>query len=129
MNTGRRSGGAGWRTGAAAVSLAALLAGWGGGTVPLPVLAVYGAMSLVAFVLYRHDKRAARGGRARTRERTLHLADLLGGWPGGLLAQDLLRHKTRKASFQLVFWATVALNCAALGWLLGAGGAAGQWVS
>lgn len=112
------SGSAGWRTGAAAVSLAALLAGWGGGRVPLPVLAGYGALSLVAYSLYRRDKRAAQGGKARTRERTLHLLDLLGGWPGGLLAQDRLRHKTRKASFQLVFWATVALNCAALAWLL-----------
>jgi uncharacterized membrane protein YsdA (DUF1294 family) len=57
----------------------------------------------------------------RTRERTLHLIDLLGGWPGGLLAQDRLRHKTRKATFQLVFWATVAIHCALLGWLLSAG--------
>jgi uncharacterized membrane protein YsdA (DUF1294 family) len=96
--------------------------------VPLPVLAGYGVMSLVAFMLYRRDKRAAQGGKARTRERTLHLADLLGGWPGGLLAQDRLRHKTRKAPFQLVFWATVALNCAALAWLLGTGDAARQWV-
>jgi uncharacterized membrane protein YsdA (DUF1294 family) len=118
-----------WRTVAGVTFLGALLAGWGGGMVPLPVLAGYGAMSLVSFVLYRHDKRAAQGGKARTRERTLHLADLLGGWPGGLLAQDRLRHKTRKASFQLVFWATVALNCAALGWLLGAGDAATQWLN
>ena len=69
-------------------------------------------------MLYRHDKRAAQGGRTRTRERTLHLVDLLGGWPGGLLAQDRLRHKTRKGAFQLVFWATVALNCALLAWAL-----------
>lgn len=82
----------------------------------------HGGMSLVAFMLYRHDERAAQGGKARTRERTLHLADLLGGWPGGLLAQDRLRHKTRKAPFQLVFWATVALNCGALGWLLAEAG-------
>jgi uncharacterized membrane protein YsdA (DUF1294 family) len=79
-------------------------------------------MSSVTYMLYRHDKRAAQGGRARTRERTLHLVDLLGGWPGGLLAQDRQRHKTRKASFQLAFWATVALNCAALGWLLARAG-------
>jgi len=80
-------------------------------------------MSCVAFMLYRHDKRAARSGKTRTRERTLHLANLLGGWPGGLLAQDRLRHKTRKATFQLVFWATVALHCAALVWLFSAGNA------
>ena len=92
--------------------------------VPLPVVAGYGLMSLLSFMLYRHDKRAAQGGKTRTRERTLHLADLLGGWPGGLLAQDRHRHKTRKGAFQLVFWVTVALHCAALGFLLGAGDAA-----
>ncbi|MEW5926524.1 MAG: DUF1294 domain-containing protein [Gemmatimonadota bacterium] len=122
MRPSRKQKNPAWRTVAGVAFLAALLAGWGGGTVPLPVLAGYGAMSLAAFVLYRHDKRAAQGGKARTRERTLHLLGLLGGWPGGLLAQDRLGHKTRKAAFQLVFWATVALNCAALGWLLGAAG-------
>ncbi len=91
--------------------------------VPLPILAGYSVMSFVAFMLYRHDKRAAQSGKTRTRERTLHLADLLGGWPGGLLAQDRLRHKTRKTTFQLVFWVTVVLNCAVLGWLFSAGNA------
>jgi uncharacterized membrane protein YsdA (DUF1294 family) len=81
----------------------------------------YGAMSCIAFVLYRHDKSAARAGRGRTRERTLHVVDLLGGWPGGLFAQDRLRHKTRKPSFQLVFWVTVGFNCALLAGLLVAG--------
>jgi len=32
-----------------------------------------------------------------------------------------VRHKTRKAAFQVVFWATVAINCALLGLLLRAG--------
>jgi hypothetical protein len=29
-----------------------------------------------------------------------------------------LRHKSSKVEFQRVYWATVVLNCAALGWLL-----------
>jgi uncharacterized membrane protein YsdA (DUF1294 family) len=37
----------------------------------------------------------------------LHLLDLLGGWPGGFLAQRRLRHKCSKGSFQFVFWLIV----------------------
>jgi uncharacterized membrane protein YsdA (DUF1294 family) len=43
---------------------------------------------------------------------------LAGGWPGALVAQTLLRHKSRKQPFRSVFRATVLLNCAALAWLL-----------
>jgi len=110
----------GWRSAAAAATLLALLIAWTAGVTTAPILVVYVVMSIVSFLLYRHDKRAAEGGKARTRERTLHLADLLGGWPGGLLAQERLRHKTRKTAFQLVFWTTVAMNCGVLGWVLAA---------
>jgi uncharacterized membrane protein YsdA (DUF1294 family) len=48
---------------------------------------------------------------------------LFGGWPGALVAQRVLRHKSSKASFQVTFWATVLINCGALGWLLTAKGA------
>jgi uncharacterized membrane protein YsdA (DUF1294 family) len=43
---------------------------------------------------------------------------LFGGWPGALLAQRTLRHKSSKMEFQRVYWITVALNCAALGFLM-----------
>ena len=111
----------GWRTVAATLALGALLGGAAGGLVPIAFAIAYSALSVVAFLLYRRDKGAARAGARRTRERTLHLAALLGGWPGALLAQDRLRHKTRKTPFQLLFWATVLLNCALIGWLLSAG--------
>src|SRR5215210_4399451 len=110
-----------WRTVAAVISLAALLIGWAAGMIPLQVLIGCHLMSSIAFVLYRHDKRAAQSGKRRTRERTLHLVDVLGGWPGGLLAQDHQRHKTRKTAFQLAFWGTVVVNCIALLWLLRVG--------
>lgn len=75
------------------------------------------ALSLLAFVVYALDKRAARiPGARRTPERTLHLLALAGGWPGALLAQRLLRHKNRKPAFQRMFWLTVATSVA-LGWL------------
>ena len=46
----------------------------------------------------------------RTPEVRLHLFELLGGWPGALVAQQVFRHKTRKLSFQLVFWGIVLLH-------------------
>ena len=88
------------------------------GRLPLSVLALYVVASLLAFFAYAIDKSAAKSNQWRTQESTLHLFALLGGWPGALVAQQLLRHKSAKASFQAVFWITVALNCGALGWLL-----------
>ena len=64
-------------------------------------------MSLITYAVYAADKTAARQGRRRVPERTLHLLALLGGWPGALLAQQRLHHKTRKPGFQLMFWLSV----------------------
>lgn len=72
----------------------------------------YLAASVIAFVAYRRDKAAAQAGRWRTSEATLHLVALAGGWPGALVAQQVLRHKSVKAEFRAVFWATVVLNVA-----------------
>lgn len=104
--------------------LAAAVAG-AMGWLPLAVVGWYAAASLVTLVMYRIDKSAAQGGGRRTPEATLHMAGLVGGWPGALLAQQLFRHKTVKQPFQAVFWMTVALNLVALGWLVRAGRATG----
>jgi uncharacterized membrane protein YsdA (DUF1294 family) len=53
----------------------------------------------------------------REPERKLLLVGLLGGWPGALFAQYELRHKNRKASFQVKYWLTVGLNLIILVWL------------
>nr|WP_229258489.1 DUF1294 domain-containing protein [Duganella rivi] len=78
---------------------------------------MYGAASIACFVAYAIDKSAARQQRRRIPERTLLLLGLCCGWPGGLLAQQTLRHKTVKTSFQLAYWASVAANLAAVWWL------------
>ncbi len=83
---------------------------------PPVVAAAYGIFSISAFTVYAIDKSAAHHGRWRTPEKTLHLLALIGGWPGALLAQKLLRHKSREPSFQAVFLLTVLANCAMLGW-------------
>ena len=86
------------------------------GRLPVAVPLLYLAASVTAFILYRLDKDAAVDGRRRTPEDTLLVIGLLGGWPGALAAQRLIRHKSRKMSFQLLFWMTVVVNCAILAW-------------
>ena len=88
------------------------------GILPLGVLLLYVAASSAAAITYAADKSAARSGRWRIAERTLHVLALIGGWPGALIAQRVFRHKSRKPSFQIAFLVTVALNCGALLWLL-----------
>ena len=76
-----------------------------------PVVAVaYLLASLVSFVAYALDKSAAVQGHWRISESTLHIFSLACGWPGALMAQQLLRHKSSKPSFQSAYWGTVALN-------------------
>jgi len=93
------------------------------GKLPIAVVWIYLAASLVAFVAYALDKSAARNDQWRTKESTLHLFALAGGWPGALAAQRLLRHKSSKQSFQFVFWFTVILNCCVLAWFFSSSGA------
>ena len=82
------------------------------------VAGLYFASSVVAFVAYAMDKSAAREGRWRIPEKYLHLFSLIGGWPGALVAQRLLRHKSSKTSFQVAYWVHVVLNCGFLAWCL-----------
>lgn len=88
---------------------------------PVPLALSVPLLSVLAFYLYWRDKFAAQHGQRRTPEAVLHAAGLVGGWPGGWLAQRLLRHKSAKEAFRKVYWATVALHWAALAlWLYSA---------
>jgi uncharacterized membrane protein YsdA (DUF1294 family) len=80
--------------------------------VPHTVALAYVLMSLLCFATHAWDKHAARSGGRRIRERTLLAMGLLCGWPGAILAQHMLRHKSAKPSFQIPFWTTVVLNIA-----------------
>ncbi len=85
--------------------------------IPPMVFIIYVVASILTFIMYFFDKSAARKGAWRTRESTLHLLSLAGGWPGALIAQQKLHHKTQKQSFRYVFWLTVLLNSGIFIWL------------
>jgi uncharacterized membrane protein YsdA (DUF1294 family)/cold shock CspA family protein len=86
------------------------------------VPAWYLGWSAALFLAYGWDKTAAESGRWRTKEATLNSLALIGGWPGGWVAQQAFRHKSRKVSFQVEFWIAVAINVAVLAWLVQSGG-------
>jgi len=87
------------------------------GSLPGYLLIAYFALSLITFLAYAFDKSAAQKGAWRTEEGVLLFLGLAGGWPGALIAQQTLRHKSKKTSFRAAFWMTVLLNCAAFVWL------------
>ncbi|MDD0809026.1 DUF1294 domain-containing protein [Curvibacter sp. RS43] len=102
-----------WRT----ASLASLSAGialyvaaslrW---EVPWAVGLVYALMSTFCYLAYMGDKAAAQSGQWRTSESRLLWLGLACGWPGGVLAQEVLRHKSAKVQFRRSFWLTVLIN-------------------
>jgi uncharacterized membrane protein YsdA (DUF1294 family) len=89
------------------------------GTIALVVLGAYLVASAITFAAYGLDKRAAIRQASRTRERTLHLMELAGGWPGALVAQAVFRHKRRKTGYMVVCWGIAILHVAGwVAWLL-----------
>ena len=88
-------------------------AGW----IPPWVALLYIAASAAAATACAVDKFRAQQGHWRISEGTLHLFELAGGWPGAFAAQRILRHKTRKLSFQLVFWIIVLAHLALWAWV------------
>ena len=68
-----------------------LLAGW------------LGLSSLAAFLLFGYDKWQAGRQGGRVAESTLWFVSALGGWPGGLAAMMIFRHKIAKTMFLLEF--------------------------
>lgn len=85
-------------------------------TARLILIATYLAWVVVASAigagLVAWDKRRARRVGWRVPEATLHLWELLGGWPGTLWARRRLRHKSVKRPYLLKARAMIALHLA-----------------
>jgi len=80
---------------------------------PLWTIAAVLVINVLTLFLYAFDKGAAERRSWRTREDTLHLLSLAGGWPAAWLARNALRHKSSKPAFLIAEAATVLLHCAA----------------
>lgn len=87
--------------------------GWVHSAVPI----VYLVMSIATLAVYTWDKARAQRGGDRVAEANLHLLEMLGGWPGALVAQQWLRHKSRKLPYQVRFWVIVICHLSLWGWL------------
>jgi uncharacterized membrane protein YsdA (DUF1294 family) len=75
-------------------------------------VAYLAAINLLAFVLFRKDKRAAIAGGRRISERTLLGLAVIGGGLGAVVAQQMLRHKTRKEPFRSLLYLILAAQAA-----------------
>jgi len=84
---------------------------------PVELTGFYYSLSFTTYLMYVWDKSAAIRGAWRTKESTLHIAALLGGWPGAAFAHKIIRHKSSKTKFRVEFWITTALNISAYIWL------------
>ncbi|MFQ3234516.1 MAG: uncharacterized membrane protein YsdA (DUF1294 family) [Paraglaciecola sp.] len=82
------------------------------GYTPLLLALMYVLFSAVTYSVYAKDKVAAQKYEWRVPEKTLQLLALCGGWPGAIVAQQHLRHKTQKFSFRLVFYIALVVNVA-----------------
>lgn len=85
------------------------------GQLPMAVIPTAVVTGAVTTFLYFRDRQIAAGRAATTwriAERTIHLWELLGGWPAGILCRRLLHHKSRKTGFRLVSLLCMAVNLA-----------------
>jgi uncharacterized membrane protein YsdA (DUF1294 family)/cold shock CspA family protein len=76
---------------------------------PIPFFS-YMFFSILTMMLYGADKAHAAIKSWRVPELYLHLLELMGGWPGALMAQNAFRHKTRKSLYLYIFRSIIALH-------------------
>lgn len=94
--------------------LAFLLYSFINGKLPLSIIIFYGTMGVITYFAYSSDKSKAITEEYRTPETLLHILSLVGGWMGAIIAQQRFRHKTKKSSFQILFWIIVFFNISIL---------------
>lgn len=82
---------------------------------PLPFFA-YWILSLLTMFLYGLDKANAAMRKWRVPELYFHLLELLGGWPGALVAQNDFRHKTRQSAYLWILRGIIAIHLMA--WII-----------
>lgn len=111
---GRRSNSSSWQTLLALAFICGLVTAALMHWLPWWLVCYYLLCSVLTFVMYAWDKKASIQGQWRIPELRLQLLALCGGWPGALLAQQLLRHKSNKSSFLWLFCLMVLLNLAVL---------------
>ncbi|WP_333691507.1 DUF1294 domain-containing protein [Chloroflexus sp.] len=94
---------------------------------PIWVIGWYLATSVVTIMLYAEDKQRARQAVRRIRENTLHLWELIGGWPGAIIAQQVFRHKRIKDRYVSIFWTIIIAHLVGLiGYLIWSLGVIGR---
>ena len=80
------------------------------GKLPLLIIILYIIIGIITYIAYSIDKSKAIDQEYRISEKSLLLLSLVGGWLGAIVAQQRFRHKTKKTSFQVIFWITVFVN-------------------
>lgn len=88
------------------------------GKVYYVIIFYYLILGLLTFAVYAKDKHASKHSLWRVPENTLHILSLLGGWTGGVVGQETLRHKTHKKPFKTLFTITIFINILLLSILL-----------
>lgn len=79
---------------------------------------IYLSMSAMTFVFFTIDKMNAWNSVRRIPENVLMSLSFFFGWPGGILAMRVMRHKTQKISFQVKIGVAVLANLVLTGYLL-----------
>lgn len=102
----------------AAAFIAALVLGAWLDRISSAVPTFYVVVSVFTAAIYASDKDRAGRAQWRTSEKTLHLLELCGGWPGALIAQHWIRHKVGKPWFQATFWLIVLGHLAVWTWFV-----------
>lgn len=67
-------------------------------------------INIISFFAMYVDKRKAKKGSWRIKEKTLFILVALGGWIGGIAGVYVLRHKTKKSRFTIGFPAIIIIE-------------------